>query len=169
LSGWQHLGGGRVSVRDGLLILEHDDDYQSGYLISQLTARDFSARFRCRIEMGDSGFFYRSRRDPRTPTTILGPQVQLNRDTHFGGIYETQGRGWVQKPPETVKFAGWIDGELEAIGERIRVVINGQAVVELSDDPALNAFREAGFFALQIHGGGPCRARFESIEVRVVD
>jgi hypothetical protein len=172
LSGWQHLGGGRVSVRDGLLILEHDGEYQPGYLISKLTARDFVARVRCKIEQGDSGFFYRCHRDPRTPTTILGPQVQLNRDTHFGGIYETQGRGWVQKPLTSSAVgvgAGWLDGEIAVRRDHVHVIIEGQKLVDFEDDPIGNSFQEAGLFALQIHGGGTCHVLFERIDVQVLD
>jgi hypothetical protein len=176
LDGWQQLGGGRWAVRDGQLVLEHDDARRPGYLVHAVTARDFHARFRCRVECGDSGFFFRSRRHPRTPTEVTGPQVQLNVEPErgLGGLYELHGRGWLAKPPPALTAglpsdSGWLACEVEARGDWVTVRVNGVETVRLHDGGADNLFRGPGAFALQIHGGGCCRVFFRDIAVLLLD
>lgn len=175
LAGWQHLGGGRVSVQDGMLVLESDTERRSGYLMSDFTAKDFIVRFRCRVEAGDSGLIFRGRRQPRTPSELMGPQVQLNMspDRGLGGVYESHHRGWLRKPePSAVRRAlrddGCLDGELLARGNEMRITINGVTTTHFVDESFGNFFPGPGCFGLQIHGGGPCRVRFASITVQLV-
>jgi hypothetical protein len=176
LAGWRHVGGGRCAVEDGCLVLTNDTDRTSGYLVSYRTARDFEAHFVCQVPAGDSGFLFRCRPEPRTPTDILGPQVQLNLapGKGLGGLFEAQGRGWLVKPPAevTARIAqgqGWIDGKVTARGPRIVVVMNGVTTVDVTDADPDNRFQGAGGFALQLHGGGELRARFRALTVRILD
>lgn len=174
LDGWDHVGGGKVSVQDGVLILESDDERRPGYLVSRCSARNFQARWQCQVVTGDSGLFYRCHRDPRTPATILGPQVQLNflPDRGLGGIYETQGRGWLCKPPPATNpllhDANDVSCALEVRDDHVRVTVNGMVTADFTDDDS-NPFRAAGFFALQIHGGSVCRVLWRSLEVRILE
>jgi hypothetical protein len=102
--------------------------------------------------------------------------VQLNTQTNcgLGGIFEAQGRGWLSKPSlelnaRLLQGLDWIDCEVEVIGRHIRVTINGAPTVDFTDSDPDNRYQEAGFFALQIHGGGYCDARFQSIRVQPLD
>lgn len=169
LSGWEHLGGGKVGVRDGLIQLENDGSHRPGYLATRGRFRDFQARFRCKVVGGDSGLFFRARRDPNHPEGLLGPQVQLHPlpDRGLGGLFETQGRGWLLKPgaavvSEVLSRADWLDGELMVRGSTVRVVLNGVVTAEWSDDQGLP---ESGCLAIQMHGAG-CRVVWASLEVR---
>lgn len=182
LDGWRHLGGGKASVQDGVLVLENDEGCKSGYLVSDVSARDFAARLRCKIVSGDSGLFFRSRRHARTPTEIMGPQVQLNiePDRGLGGIFELHGRGWIAKPPPEVNERllhdlDWVDCEIHAQGNQVSVVLNGRSTVRFADDePAkqedtFKTYPTGGFFALQIHGGCMCKVLFREISVMILD
>lgn len=176
LSGWRHIGGGRAFVDNGILRLANDAERRTGYLVSAIQARNFRAQLRCRVPTGDSGFYFRAGFDPHTPTEVLGPQIQLNfqPDSGLGGLFEPQGRGWLVKPStkliaQLLERTDWIDCDLEVVGRRVRVTINGVTTVDFTDADPDNRYQEAGFFALQIHGGGHCDARFERIGVQVLD
>jgi hypothetical protein len=173
LEGWQHLGGGKVFIQDGLLTLEHDHERTPGYLVSNVKARDFEAHLVCKIITGDSGFFFRSRLVKGNPREVTGPQVQLNVEPGrgLGGIFELHGRAWIQKPAreleaELLRGLDWIECDLRVHGEQILAMINGRQVVDLLDGGSENEFREPGFFALQIHGGGYLKVLFREITVR---
>jgi hypothetical protein len=175
LDGWDHLGGGQVRIQDGNLILESDAERRPGYLVSRVAACDFDARFECRLETGDSGFFFRSDRHPRTPTEVMGPQVQLNAEPGrgLGGVFELHGRGWVRRPavdPSAQQTAEceWLSCFVMAHGSRIQISINGRKTVDFADEPG-NDYLQPGVFALQIHGGGYCRMQFRNLAVRIVD
>ncbi len=175
LTGWQHLGGGRALIQDGMLVLENDRERRPGYLMSDFVAKDFIVQFRCRVEAGDTGLIFRGRRQPRTPSELMGPQVQLNLDPArgLGGVYELHNRGWLRKPDPALvgrllREDGWINGELLARGNEIRVTINGATTVRFVDDAFGNFFAGPGCFGLQIHGGGPCRVRWASLTVQAL-
>jgi hypothetical protein len=176
LAGWRHVGGGRSFVRDGVLCLANDGERRTGYLVSTVQARNFRAKLRCQVPTGDSGFYFRARVDPHTPAEVLGPQVQLNfqPDSGLGGLFEPQGRGWLVKPSpdlnaRLVERALWIDCDIEVVDRRVRVKVDGVTTVDFTDADPDNRYLEAGFFALQIHGGGHCDARFASITLQLLD
>ncbi len=169
LSGWEHLGGGKVEVRDGLIDLENDGSHRPGYLATKGRFRDFQARFRCKVIEGDSGLFFRARRDPNHPEGLIGPQVQLHPlpDRGLGGLFETQGRGWLLKPSaevasQVLSRADWLDGELTVRGSTVRVVLNGVVTAEWNDEHGLP---ECGCLAIQMHGAG-CHLLWASLRVR---
>ncbi len=178
LTGWRHVGGGHSFVQNGVLMLADDADRKPGYLVSTMTARNLRAKLRCQVPTGDSGFYFRGRFDPHTPTEVLGLQVQLNMqpDCGLGGLFEPQGRGWLVKPRQKPGFfekpgfsAAWLDCEVDVQNRHIRVTIDGVATVDFTDPDPDNRYGEAGFFALQIHGGGFCDARFQTILVQPLD
>lgn len=171
LTGWTQLGGGTARVEKGVLILEHDPQRRPGYLVADLPpVRDFEAIVVCRVPTGDSGFFFRGKRHPLHATEFMGPQVQLNQQPGrgLGGIFELHGRCWVCKPEAAplVKAGEWLTCAVTAQGPRLQVTINGVRVVDVTDAGADNHFQGAGRFALQIHGGGYCRAEFRRLAFR---
>jgi len=184
LTGWRHVGGGRSLVQDGVLVLSHDADRKPGYLVSTMTAHNFRVKLRCQVPTGDSGFYFHASFDRHTPTEVLGLQVQLNLQPGcgLGGLYEPQGRGWLVKPSfnrEQARRDGtldvgsrpndWLDCDIEERDRHIRVTIDGTPTVDFTDSDPDNRYQEAGFFALQIHGGGFCDARFQTILVQPLD
>jgi hypothetical protein len=176
LAGWGQVGGGRSFVRDGVLCLANDSERRTGYLVSTVKARNFRARLRCQVPTGDSGFYFRARFDPHTPTEVIGPQVQLNFEPNsgLGGLFEPQGRGWLVKPsPEVnarlLQGLDWVDCDVEVVERHILVRVNGVKTVDFTDANPDNRYQEAGFFALQIHGGGYCDARFQLIQAQILN
>ncbi|MBM4023266.1 MAG: DUF1080 domain-containing protein [Planctomycetes bacterium] len=58
----------------------------------------------------------------------------------------------------------WNDVRIVAEGTRLRHILNGTAILEFTDDPAV-ALR-SGVLALQLHGGQPMWAEYRGIRVR---
>ena len=84
----------------------------------------------------------------------------------MGGLYETEGRGWVVQPkPEDVKkftrSNDWNDLSVIAVGDRVAVHVNGTKSAEIVDPKG----RRRGKFALQLHGGQDVDVRFKEIEI----
>jgi hypothetical protein len=177
LAGWEHLGGGSVRVENGLLILESSGQHRPGYLLARPEVSNFEVRWRCRLTHGDSGLFFLAQRDPHSPAAIRGPQVQLNRSPgrSLGGIYETQGRGWLARTPANVEadllsHADWLDCLLAVRGPTIRVSINGRETVEIARESLACEVGDfdgkAGRLAFQMHGGAGCQLEVASVELR---
>ncbi|MCS6975390.1 MAG: DUF1080 domain-containing protein [Gemmatales bacterium] len=169
LTGWEHLGGGVVEVRDGMIHLENDGSHRPGYLATTACFGDFQARFRCKVLDGDSGLFFRAHRDPNHPDGLIGPQVQLHpsADRGLGGLFETQGRGWLCKPSQSLVQSvlgksDWLEGQVVLRGRSVCVVMNGVVTADWQDDGTM---ADAGCLAIQMHGAG-CRVKWALLEVR---
>lgn len=176
LDGWTLRGGGKARRDADCLLLENDDQRRPGYLVSDVQARDFHARFECRILEGDSGFLFRSRAQPHDFNDVIGPQVQLNRGkgNNLGGIFELQARGWLCRVEPRINdlligSSDWLCVEVEVEANRIRVHVDGRQTVDFHDDPKANPYGDAGFFAWQIHGGGRCRVLVRNAFLKLLD
>jgi len=86
--------------------------------------------------------------------TLRGYQVEIDPSARAwsGGIYEERGRGWIgnlsknQQGREAFKNDQWNDYHIEAIGNSIRVWVNGTNTVNLLDNNA-----SAGVIGFQVH------------------
>ena len=94
-----------------------------------------------------------------------GFQVEVDTTQETGGLYETGGRAWVNKPNAKVirkrgyKQGEWTDLELSAIGKHIVVKINGVVSSELKNDPG----RKRGHIGLQLHGGQDMHVEYKNL------
>jgi hypothetical protein len=98
---------------------------------------------------------------------VSGWQVEVappNHDT--GGIYESYGRGWlVQIPDEKeniLKPNDWNQMKIRVVGSQVATWLNGQKMVEMTDDKIGAA---NGAIALQIHDGGGIKVRWKNLFV----
>jgi len=147
LAGWHKVGDGEWTVEDGAFVGRADNAKLYGLL-------------------GDSGFYIRT--IIKEPEKAHGLQVQVGRTgSGVGGIYESYGRGWVDKPTldeekEYVKDDEWNEMTIDAHGGNVVVHVNGVKTAELKDDPS----RPEGHFALQMHAGCVMEVLFKEIEIR---
>ena len=114
---------------------------------------------------GNSGVFIRSGIEG---VKISGWQVEVAPVKLFtGGIYESYGRGWLIKPDaekdKYLKPGKWNTLRIKAEGDRVTSWLNGQQMVDLSDQKIGEA---NGFIALQIHSGGDIKVRWKNIKVK---
>ncbi len=119
LTGWHAVGDGKWTVEDGVIVGRADSEKLYGLLFSDEQYQDFSVRFQFKCLAGDSGFYIRT--VFQQPDEAHGNQVQVGlAGSGTGGIYESYGRGWIDKPSdelqkEILKDRDWnsmtIDGQ----------------------------------------------------------
>lgn len=97
---------------------------------------------------------------------VYGYQVEVanEKSGDSGGIYDEARRGWLHHTSTKALKAGrWNKYRVEAIGDRIRTWINGEACADLVD-----AVDQTGFIALQVHsykGEKPAQVRWRNIRI----
>ncbi len=165
LAGWHPLGDGKWTVEDGVIVGRANKEKLYGLLFSDKEFGDFTVRFKFKVLAGDSGFYIRT--IFKEPDQAHGNQVQVGlRGSGVGGVYESYGRGWVEKPSDELqerilKDGDWNDMIISAEGGDIVVHVNGTKTAALKDDPG----RRQGHFALQMHSGNEMHLMFKDIEV----
>lgn len=158
LTGWKQLGGNAdYAVVDGTLVGTSKVDKVNSFLVTEKSYRDFILDFDVRQDVGptNSGVQFRSLSTPDFQNgRVHGYQCDIDpsEKAWSGGIYEEGERGWfypVDMNPASksaYKFGDWNHFRIEAIGHRMRVWINDQAVSDVIDDG-----HDQGFFGLQVH------------------
>ena len=165
LKGWHPVGDGKWTVEDGAFVGRANNEKLYGLLVSDKQFKDFTVRFKFKCLSGDSGFYIRTIIKP--PEKANGLQVQVGLPgSGVGGIYESYGRAWVDKPdPENekkyTKTDAWNEMTISAHGGDIAVHVNGTKTAELKDDKS----RPEGHFALQMHSGCVMHVMFKEIEI----
>ena len=165
LDGWHAVGDGQWTVEDGAVVGRADNEKLYGLLVSDRAYGDFTVRFKFKCLSGDSGFYVRT--IIKEPDQAHGLQVQVGRTgSGVGGIYESYGRGWIDKPAADAekkysKPDAWSEMTIAAHGGHIAVHVNGVKTAELKDDPS----RPEGALALQMHSGNVMHVMFKDIEI----
>ena len=165
LAGWHPVGEGKWTVEDGVFVGRADKTKLYGLLVSDKTFKDFTVRFKFKCISGDSGFYIRT--IIKEPEKANGLQVQVGRTgSGVGGIYESYGRAWVDKPDaekekKFTKDDEWSEMTIDAQGGNVVVHVNGVKSAELKDDPS----RPEGHFALQMHNRNLMHVMFKDIEI----
>ncbi|NQT12864.1 MAG: DUF1080 domain-containing protein [Planctomycetes bacterium] len=165
LKGWHPVGDGKWTVEEGAFVGRADNEKLYGLLVSDKKFKNFTVRFKFKCLSGDSGFYIRTIIKP--PEKANGLQVQVGRtESGVGGIYESYGRAWVDKPDtedekKYVKDDAWNEMIIAAHGGDVTVHVNGTKTAELKDDPS----PPDGHFALQMHAGCVMHVEFKEIEI----
>ncbi len=164
LDGWIIYGTEKWYVNDdGNLVCESGPDKEYGYLGTEKIYKDLLLELEFLQEAdGNSGVFFRSTIEG---TKIAGWQVEVAPKGHdTGGIYESYGRGWlIQIPDEKeniLKEGAWNKLKIQVVGEHVTTWLNGEKMVELSDEKIGLA---TGCIALQIHSGGGIKVSWRNI------
>lgn len=169
LTGWKIHGTEKWYVEDGELVCESGPDEEYGYLATNETFKNFELNLDFKQEAdGNSGVFIRSSLDG---TKISGWQVEVappGNDT--GGIYESYGRGWLEKIPDEkediLKPGEWNHLRIRAVGDSVTTYLNGEQMVAMTDEKIGNA---EGSIALQIHSGGGIKVRWKNIYIEEIE
>jgi len=164
LDGWHAVGDGKWTVEDGTIVGRANKAKLYGLLFSDDQFDDFTVRFNFRVNAGDSGFYIRT--ILKKPDEAHGNQVQVGLSgSGVGGVYESYGRGWIEKPSDALqkkilKDGDWNEMVISAKGRQIVVHVNGTKTADLKDDRG----RRKGHFALQMHSGNVMHVMFKEIE-----
>ena len=165
LDGWHKIGVGDWAVEDGAIVgrkVAAEKDY--GHLVTDKTFKDFTLRLKFKALKGNSGLYFRV--EETGFSGISGFQAEIDAQKDVGGLYETNGRGWVVKPAaeDVAKYykpGEWNEMTITAVGGDVTVTINGTKSAEIKNDPG----RREGHIALQLHGGNDMLVMFKDIEI----
>jgi len=163
LNGWKIYGTEKWYIEDGLLVCESGPDKKYGYLATDKFYKDFDITVEFLQESnGNSGLFFRSTIEG---TKISGWQCEVApKGNDTGGIYESYGRGWlkqIDEDKENILLAGqWNKLRLRVVGDKVQTWLNGQPMVDFSDEKIGKA---NGSIALQIHDGGGIKVKWRNL------
>lgn len=166
LDGWHPVGDGQWTVEDGVIVGRANKEKLYGLLFSDDQFSDFVVRLKFKVLAGDSGFYIRT--IFKEPDQAHGSQVQVGlTGSGVGGLYESYGRGWIDKPSDELqasilKDGDWNEMVISARAGDIVVHVNGTKTADLKNDPG----RRTGHFALQMHSGNVMHLMFKDIEVK---
>jgi hypothetical protein len=170
LNGWTALPGGTWTVENGAIVGKSPkSEARHGMLLSDKQYSDFVVTAKFRVHSGDSGFYFRSER-VKSNVSVNGFQVEVDDSQETGGLYETGGRAWVNKPTEAdipkknYRPGEWTTLELKAVGRDVEVKINGVVTSKLTNDKG----RLKGHFGLQLHGGQDMHVEFKDIVIQEI-
>ena len=168
LDGWTPMPGGKWEVKDGAILgTSPKSERRHGILLTNREFSDFVIEAKFRVHQGDSGFYFRSGK-VKSSVSVNGFQVEIDTSQETGGLYETGGRAWVNKPSKEAiaerkyEKGKWADLELRAVGRDVTVRINGVVSSDLKNDKG----RTKGYFGLQLHGGQVMRVEYKNIRIK---
>lgn len=160
MEGWSRSGGGTWTIEDGAIHAQSAPaDPRVGFLISDRSFKDLTARVKFKIAKGNSGFFFRANK-----SNLAGYEAEIDATKGTGGLYEAGGRKWITAPADNAvsKANDWNDLVVSAHGRRVVIHVNGVKTVDLPDDVQGST---EGRLALQVHGKWETEVWFKDIEI----
>ncbi|MCK4921516.1 MAG: DUF1080 domain-containing protein [Bacteroidales bacterium] len=165
LKGWRTLNGtSEFKVEDGVIIGISKMGTPNSFLATKEDYGDFILEYEAKNDPSlNAGVQIRSQSLPEYNNgRVHGYQVELDpsKRAWSGGIYDEARRGWLYnlecnpKGKEAYVLGGWNKFRVEAIGNNIRVWMNGVQTADLIDD-----MTPSGFIALQVHGIGKSKEK----------
>lgn len=160
LDGWKILNGtAEFKVENGVIAGISKMNTPNTFLATTTEYSDFILEYEVKIDpLLNAGVQIRSlSKSDYKDSRVHGYQVELDpsKRSWSGGIYDEARRGWLynlENNPEgkdAFKQGEWNKFRVEAIGNNIRVWLNGVQTADLIDD-----MTASGFIALQVHGIG---------------
>lgn len=158
LKGWKVLNGtAEFKVEDGVIKGISKINTRNTFLATKKMYGDFILEYEAQIDPDlNAGVQIRSNSFPDFRDGMVhGYQVELDpsKRAWTGGLFDEKRRGWLYnlecnpKGKKAFKQAAWNKFRVEAIGNSIRVWLNGVQTTDLIDDMTAE-----GFIALQVHG-----------------
>jgi len=191
LNGWRQCNGfAKYRVEEGAIVGVTAEGSPNSFLCTTKEYGDFVLEFDVKVDPAlNSGVQIRSHQYPEEKTVrifngktyvqrkqpkdrVYGYQVEISNEKAgtSGGIYDEARRGWLQdissQPAASKAFKDnqWNHYKVEAIGDHIRVWVNGVPCADLVDSEDLT-----GFIALQVHafkGAKPAEVRWRNIRLQ---
>jgi len=153
------------SVKDGVIVAKNTKPLKySTYLLTKKKYSDFRLVFSAKLVESEmhSGVAFWGEVDPKADGKVQDPKTDRSEFTYRGhlvmfpsgwGMYDLFGRNLLMVDPAPAKKVGkqheWNDIEILAQGNRVRVAVNGSAVVDWRD-PEPDRIKE-GPIGLQLH------------------
>lgn len=157
LQGWKQLNGeAEYKVKDGTIIGISKLNTPNSFLRTEKTYGDFIFEVDVKIDPAlNSGIQFRSNsKEEYRDGRVHGYQAEIDPSarSYSGGIYDEARRGWLYPlslnpmGQKAFKNGTWNTYHIEAIGNTLRIWVNGINTANLVDD-----MTASGFVALQVH------------------
>jgi 3-keto-disaccharide hydrolase len=155
------------SVKDGMIVGRLASAKWSTYLVTKKRYRNF--RFLCSmrevVRNAHSGISYWGYVDPDNNWTYHGHLVVVPSPW---GIWDLYGRSGLVEGTKTPAYRvghekEWNEIEILAIGDRVRVAVNGTLCIDFTDPEPWRLVR--GPLGLQLHSGGPAEIEFKDLRI----
>jgi len=156
LDGWYVLNGNaEYKVEEGCIVGISKAKTRNTFLATVKSYSDFILEYEFKGVDINSGVQIRSNSLPDYKDGVVhGYQVEIDPSSRAwtGGIFDESRRGWLynlecnQEAKKAYKVGEWNKFRVEAIGNNIRVWVNGIPTADLIDD-----MTSKGFIALQVH------------------
>jgi len=181
LTGWQLLNGQHeVEVIDGVIVGTSIHGLPNGFLATDREFDDFILELEVKADLllHNSGIQFRSLSDQEYNNgRVHGYQAEIDTTPQgwSGSIYDEARRGWIyiNEDYRSPAKSAWVNNQwnqyrIEAIGNTIRIWVNGVPTAHLYDDET-----DKGFIALQLHANtreadppGRNRVYFRNIKIK---
>ncbi len=159
-TGFEPRGGRALfEVEDGMMVGTSTAKEPNSFMATTEDYSDFILEFEVLNDpLLNSGVQIRSHSKPDYKNGLVhGYQIEIDPSDRAwsGGIYEEGVRGWLQTLDDNeagrkaYNKEGWNHYRVEALGNNIRVWLNGVATANLIDDR-----ESSGFIAFQVHAAG---------------
>lgn len=171
LTGFKQLNGqAPYRVEEGMLIGTSVKDQPNSFMATEQEYTDFILEFEVWCDPAlNSGVQFRSLSKPDFQNgRVHGYQCEIDPSDRAwsGGIYDEARRGWLithadnQAARAAYKKTDWNQYRIEAIGDTIRIWLNGVNTANLLDNETAS-----GFIAFQVHGIGE-KTELEGKEIK---
>ena len=187
IEGWEVKSGiATYRVEDGAIVGKTEEGSPNSFLCTKEQFADFELTFEVLLDNNElnSGVQIRSQlKGELHGGRVNGPQVEIEASPGQSGfIYGEAAGGWLSKEPESkdpkvsthshFKNGEWNKYRILAVGPRIQVWINDQAVADLTTDEKFHQTYAKGILGLQVHGigkkAGPFQVRWRNIKIREI-
>ncbi|MEQ8703439.1 MAG: DUF1080 domain-containing protein [Phaeodactylibacter sp.] len=160
LSGWEKRNGeADYTVQEGVIVGVTQTKTPNTFLCTKETFSDFILEAEIWGDAAiNSGIQFRSNSLPSYKNgRVHGYQAEVDpsQRAYSGGIYDEGRRGWLYPlslNPEArtaYKLGQWNKYRIEAVGDELRIWVNGVNTANVVDD-----MTDSGFIGLQVHGIG---------------
>lgn len=157
LDGWKVLNGNaEFKAENGMIVGSAKLNSPNSFLATEKTFGDFILELEFKVDANlNSGIQIRSESMPEFENgRVHGYQVEIDdsKRAWTGGIYDEARRGWLYnlecnpEAKKAYKQGAWNKVKVEAIGNEIKVWVNGVPTSDLIDE-----MTPKGFIALQVH------------------
>ncbi len=171
LTGWELDGADVWKVEGGVLVarstggdgstLWHEGDFEN---------YEVSTTYKLEGENADSGVFLGGT-EYQVQTGISGSRkVNLTGCIYYGGPGEGKGTyiGEYPKPEKKVRKDDWNDLLIRVEGQRVRITLNGEEVLDFTESEPTRKFEPGGKIGLQLHGNLVMNVHFREIRLRTL-
>ena len=170
LTGWELDGADVWKVEDGVLVGRGTGDGSTIWHEGDFENYEVSVIYKLEGENADSGVFLGGT-EYQVQTGISGSRkVDLTGCIYYGGPGEGKGTyiGEYPEPEKKVRKDDWNDLLIRVEGQRVRITLNGEEVLDFTESEPTRKFEPGGKIGLQLHGNRVMNVHFREIRLRTL-